>query len=87
MNKSKVIYIGPTVQGVVRHGEVFSGGIPQHLQKLANAKPMIQNLIVPLSGLEKAVKESDTEGEALAVAYDRVLSIPEAEVKKIMEGA
>lgn len=83
----KVMYIGPTVRGVVRHGATFSGGLPKPLNKLAERKPIIKNLIVPLSRLESAVKESNTEGAALAVAYDRVLALSEADVKEIMEGA
>lgn len=82
----RVMYIGPTVRGVVRHGATFSGGLPAQLNKLAERKPIIKNLIVPLSRLESAVKESNTEGAALAVAYDRILALSEADVKEIMEG-
>ena len=84
--EGKVMYIGPTIRGVVRHGAAFSGGIPGRLEKLAEKKPVIKNLIVPLSGLESAVRESNTEGTALAVAYDRILALSEADVKKLMEG-
>lgn len=82
----RVMYIGPTVRGVVRHGATFSGGLPARLEKLAKGKPIVTSLIVPLSRLESAVKESNTEGAARAVAYDRVLSLSEADVKEIMEG-
>lgn len=87
MDESKVMYIGPTVRGVVKHGDTFSGGIPDRLEKFAKAKPVMQNLIVPLSQAVETVRESNTEGTALAVAYDRVLSVAESDVKKIMEGA
>lgn len=83
----RVMYIGPTVRGVVRHGAAYSGGLPRRLEKLAAAKPIVRNLIVPLSGIESAIRESNTEGAALAVAYDRVAALTEADVKKIMEGA
>lgn len=86
MGESNVMYIGPTVRGVVKYGDTFSGGIPERLKKLAGAKPVVRNLIVPLSGITEAVKESNTEGTALAIAYDKVLSMPESETKKIMEG-
>lgn len=84
--EGRVMYIGPTVRGVVRHGAAFSGGLPGRLEKLAEGKPIIKNLIVPLSMLESATREADTEGTALAVAYDRILALSEADVKKIMEG-
>ena len=45
----QVMYMGPTIRGVVRNGAVFSGGIPKSLEKMAEKKPIIKNLIVPLS--------------------------------------
>lgn len=80
------MYIGPTVRGVVRHGATFSGGIPSRLEKLAAAMPIMRNLIVPLSTLESAMRETNTEGAARAVAYDRVLALSQEDVKKLMEG-
>lgn len=80
------MYIGPTVRGVVRHGTTFSGGIPSRLKNLAEAMPIMRNLIVPLSMLESAITESNTEGAARAVAYDRVLALSQEDVKKLMEG-
>ena len=56
------MYIGPTVRGVARHGATFSGGLPSGLEKLAAAMPIVRNLIVPLSALESAMKEANTEG-------------------------
>lgn len=80
------MYIGPTVRGVVRHGATFSGGIPSRLEKLVAAMPIMRNLIVPLSTLESAMRETNTEGAARAVAYDRVLALSQEDVKKLMEG-
>lgn len=80
------MYIGPTVRGVVRHGATFSGGIPSRLENLAAAMPIMRNLIVPLSMLESAITETNTEGAACAVAYDRVLALSQEDVKKLMEG-
>lgn len=84
--KETSMYIGPTVRGVVRHGATFSGGIPSRLEKLAAAMPIMRNLIVPLSEMESAMRETNTEGAARAVAYDRVLALSEEDVKKLMEG-
>lgn len=47
----KVMYLGPTIRGVVKNGAVFEGGIPKNLEKIAGKKPIIQNLIVPLETL------------------------------------
>ena len=48
--------------------------------------PIMRNLIVPLSTLESAITETNTEGAARAVAYDRVLALSQEDVKKLMEG-
>lgn len=31
----KVMYLGPTIRGVVKNGAVFEGGIPKNLEKIA----------------------------------------------------
>lgn len=83
---TNTMYIGPSVRGVVKHGAAFSGGLPARVQKLADAKPIINNLIVPVSDLADAIKRSNEEGTAVAVAYDRISELTETEIKKIMEG-
>lgn len=83
---TNTMYIGPSIRGVVKHGAAFSGGLPDRLEKLADAKPIIKNLIVPVSELADAIKHSNEEGSAVAVAYDRISGLAEAEIKKIMEG-
>ena len=83
---TNTMYIGPSIRGVVRHGAAFSGGLPARVQKLADAKPIIKNLIVPVSDLADAIKRSNEEGTAVAVAYDRISELTETEIKKIMEG-
>ena len=80
------MYIGPSIRGVVKHGAAFSGGLPARVEKLADAKPIIKNLIVPVSDLADAIKRSNEEGSAVAVAYDRISELTETEIKKIMEG-
>lgn len=83
---TNTMYIGPSIRGVVKHGAAFSGGLPARVQKLADAKPIINNLIVPVSDLADAIKHSNEEGTAVAVAYDRISELTETEIKKIMEG-
>lgn len=83
---TNTMYIGPSIRGVVKHGAAFSGGLPARVQKLVDAKPIINNLIVPVSDLADAIKRSCEEGTAVAVAYDRISELTETEIKKIMEG-
>lgn len=49
MTNKKVMYMGPTLRGVARSGSVFENGLPANLSKLAEKKPIIKNLIVPLA--------------------------------------
>ena len=77
MTNEQVMYIGPTLRGV---------GIPKKLEKLAAKKPIIKNLIVPISGIVQAKKDVDTEGTVAAVAYDRISALSEADIRKLTEG-
>ncbi|NBH71574.1 hypothetical protein D3Z51_05965 [Clostridiaceae bacterium] len=86
MTNEQVMYIGPTLRGVAKSGAVFSGGIPKKLEKLAAKKPIIKNLIVPISGIVQAKKDVDTEGTVAAVAYDRISALSEADIRKLTEG-
>lgn len=83
---TNTMYIGPSIRGVVKHGATFSGGLPDRLETLAEAKPVIKNLIVPVSKIADAIRLSREEGTAVAVAYDRISALPETEIRKIMEG-
>lgn len=85
MTNEQVMYIGPTLRGVAKSGAVFSGGIPKKLEKLAAKKPIIKNLIVPISGIVQAKKDVDTEGTVAAVAYDRISALSEADIRKLTE--
>lgn len=86
MTNEQVMYIGPTLRGVAKSGAVFSGGIPKKLEKLAAKKPIIKNLIVPISGIVQAKKDVDIEGTVAAVAYDRISALSEADIRKLTEG-
>ena len=86
MTNEQVMYIGPTLRGVAKSGAVFSGGIPKKLEKLAAKKPIIKNLIVPISGIVQAKKDVVTEGTVAAVAYDRISALSEADIRKLTEG-
>lgn len=82
----KVMYLGPTIRGVVKNGAVFEGGIPKNLEKIAGKKPIIQNLIVPLENIVDVSKNIRVEGTAEAITFDKIAEISEAEVKELTEG-
>lgn len=82
----KVMYLGPTIRGVVKNGAVFEGGIPKNLEKIAGKKPIIQNLIVPLENIVDVSKNIRVEGTTEAIAFDKIAEISEAEVKEFTKG-
>lgn len=82
----KVMYLGPTISGVVKHGDVFEDGLPKKLEKVAEKKPIVKNLIVPLSEILEVKRAIDQEGTAEAVAFDKIEAIPGNEIKEITEG-
>jgi hypothetical protein len=82
----KVMYLGPTLRGVVRTGTVFEGGLPKNLSVLAEKKPIINNLIVPLADSVATKKAINTEGTAEAVAYDKIAGISKLEIEKLTKG-
>lgn len=81
----QVMYMGPAIRGIVKNGAVFTAGIPKKLEKLAEKKPIIRQLIIPLSEIVQAKKDLDTEGSVTSAAYDRILSLSETEIREITE--
>jgi len=73
-----VMYLGPTIRGVVRNGAVFSCGIPKKLSDYADKYGYAKNLIVPVSGAMEAKKALNQEGTVEAVSY--------REIEKIVKG-
>ena len=67
----KVMYLGPTIRGVVKNGAVFEGGIPKNLEKIAGKKPIIQNLIVPLENIVDVSKNIRVEGTSPSIKSQR----------------
>lgn len=81
------MYIGPTIRGIVKHGSVFSGGVPPKLELLSKEKPIMKNMLIPISEVANAFKLLREEGTALSISYERIASLSEIEIKEILEGA
>lgn len=65
-----VIYLGPSITGVVRSSTVFKDGVlPTRLQVLIDNDPSLKKLIVPLSGSVAAVKDLNQNQSALSSIY------------------
>ncbi len=52
-----VMYLGPTITGVVRHSTVFKGGVlPQKALECISRFPVMERLFVPLKDMPSAMK-------------------------------
>lgn len=68
--KGDVMYIGPTITGVVRHSTVFKDGVlsekvKEHIEQL----PMMEKLFVSMDELPKAIVEVRKKQSALGTIY------------------
>ena len=65
-----VIYLGPTIVGVVRHSTVFKGGVlPKKVEECVNELPIMKKLFVTLEDMPKATIELNKEQSALGTIY------------------
>lgn len=72
-NQGNLMYLGPTITGVVRHSTVFKNGVlPQKVNKCVEQFPMMKKLFVALEDIPKAVKELKKEQSILGTVYAQV---------------
>lgn len=65
-----VMYLGPTIEGIVRHGTVFKDGIlPEKAQECIKELPSLRRLFVSVDRMPEAVRELRTKS-ALAAVYE-----------------
>lgn len=68
--KGNLVYLGPTITGVVRHSDVFEGGVlPERTQKCVAEFPMMERLFVQINEMPEAVKELRKEQSVLSTIY------------------
>ncbi len=70
--KEAVMYIGPTVPGVVASGTVFNNGYPKKLKDAMETERTLAMLMIPVSGLTEARKELRKSGSVLSICYEKV---------------
>lgn len=69
-----LMYLGPSLVGVIKHSTVFHNGIlPDKVQKCCDNYPPMKRLFVPLSGVPAAVKELGKEQSVLGTICTQVL--------------
>lgn len=68
--QSNLVYLGPTITGVVRHSTIFKNGVlPQKLNECVAEFPLMKKLIVPVSDIATATKELNKEQSVLGTIY------------------
>ena len=71
-NESVMIYLGPTIRGVVKHGASFRSGFPRQLEDYCEKNPIIKNLIVPVSEITETTKAVSVEGTVENIAFRKL---------------
>lgn len=71
-NESVLIYLGPTIRGVVKHGASFCSGFPPQLEEYCEKNPVIRNLIVPVSKITETTKAVSVEGTVENIAFRKL---------------
>ena len=68
--QSNLVYLGPTITGVVRHSTIFKNGVlPQKLSECVTEFPLMKKLLVPVSDIAAATKELNKEQSVLGTIY------------------
>lgn len=68
-----VVYIGPTIPGVVTTNTIFNNGISNELQILTGELPAIKELIVPVDKLVGARAKLRDRKSATSICYEKAL--------------
>lgn len=68
-----VVYIGPTIGGVVTRNAIFNNGLPKSLKEKTTEIPVLKELIVPIDKLGDAKVNIVKEGSALNICYQKVV--------------
>ncbi len=77
---SKIIYVGPTIEGVATRNTVYADP-PEPLKKAAEKLPYLSGLCLPISGLASALRQIDRKQGGIYTLYSKALA-DSAEIKK-----
>lgn len=74
-NNSSVIYVGPSLEPIVREGSVFQNGYPLKLQELIKAHPFLEELLVPVDSLAETKKAIRNPESSISMLYRKAEKI------------
>ena len=71
--QSNLMYLGPTITGVVRQSTIFKNGVlPKKLNECVEQFPAMRKLFVSMEELPAVTKELNKEQSALGTIYSQV---------------
>lgn len=69
--KKRMVYVGPTIAGIVVQNTIFNNGISSLLKEAIKEMPGLESLLVPISELPSAMKEINSKKGALYMLSER----------------
>lgn len=73
--KSSVIYVGPSLEHIVREGSAFRNGYPPKLEALIGEHPFLEELLVPAESLADAKKAIRNPESSMKMLYRKAEKI------------
>lgn len=70
-NRKTVVYIGPSMEGIIVTGTALCGGYPPKVQEMITAQPFLADLFVPAGKLAEYKKELRDPDSSLHTLYER----------------
>lgn len=71
--KKTMIYLGPTILGVITENNIFKGDLPEKIQNAVKEIPVMKSLFVPIENLISAKKELKESHSAKSICYNKML--------------
>lgn len=68
----QLVYLGPTIPGIVKNATVFKGELPQSLKMAIDDFPLMCRLIVPVAESPSVVKELKKKQSSTASIYKMI---------------
>ena len=68
-----VVYIGPSINSVLRYGTTYLGGLPEVAERAIKQFPPMRKLFVPVEGLLEATKDLNKEKSAMRSIYKQTI--------------
>lgn len=77
-NKKTVMYLGPSIAGVVTYGTIYNNGIPGAAKEKIKAIPVLASMFVEVDKVGDARSDFVNKNSAFSACYEKVVS----EIKK-----